>query len=291
MATDETAHAVGTCVQIAKSYGIETSQARVLRDTTNVVVHLAPAPLIARVSMTLGPVRGVQSLINEVRFATHAHSREAPVAPPTDAFPAGPHRRNGFLVTFWALVDHDPERALDRAAVGRALRALHDAVADLRLDLPSFDRLDEVEALLEELGPAQIGTAADLEAIRHALVVARKRLSLTDMVSRPIHGDAHFGNILRTVDRPLWADLENVCVGPIEYDLACLVWRERVHGHPAAGEALAAYGPYDAGLMETLMPALGVFLTAWAIAIARRRPSPVAKAYVHERLNYVRGLI
>ena len=59
--------------------------------------------------------------------------------------------------------------------------------------------------------------------------------------------------------------------------------RERVHGHPPAGEALDAYGPYDAELMEKLMPALGVFLAAWAIAIARRHPSPVAKAYVHER--------
>jgi len=58
-----------SCVEIAQSYRIDTSQARVLRDTTNVVVHLAPAPLIARVSMTLGPVRGVQSLENElVRF-------------------------------------------------------------------------------------------------------------------------------------------------------------------------------------------------------------------------------
>ena len=161
---------------------------------------------------------------------------------------------------------------------------------DLTLDLPAFDRLDEVEALLEEMAPAEIGKPPDLESIRRGLAVARGRLSQADIVSQPIHGDAHFGNILRTDEGPLWADFENVCAGPVEYDLACLVWRERVHGHPAAGDALASYGRYDAELIETLLPALGLFLTVWAIAIARRRPSPAAAAYVDERLRYVRDL-
>jgi thiamine kinase-like enzyme len=160
----------------------------------------------------------------------------------------------------------------------------------LTLDLPTFDRLDEVESLLAEMRPAEIGTRADLEAVQRELALARERLHLTEIVSRPIHGDAHFGNILRTTKGPVWADLENVCAGPVEYDLACLVWRERVHGHASAKDTLAAYGPHDAELIETLMPALGVFLATWAIAIARRRPSPVAEAYANERLSYVRNL-
>lgn len=286
----ETSRAVATCIEIAASYGIDASEARVLRDVTNVVVHLAPAPVIARVSTTLGPVRGAQSLDNELRFAAHALRSGAPVVPPTDVLPAGPHSRDGFLVSFWRLVDHDPGRALDQAAVGRALRALHDAMTDLTVDLPAFDRLDEVEALLEGMTPGEIGSPPELGSIRRALPVARGRLSQSSLVSRPIHGDAHFGNILRTVEGPLWADLENVCAGPVEYDLACLVWRERVHGHPAAGAALASYGPYDPDLIEALLPALGVFLTVWAIVIARRRPSPVVEAYVDERLRYVRDL-
>lgn len=281
---------MATCIEIAESYGIDASDARVLRDATNVVVHLAPAPVIARVSLTLGPVRGVESLENELEFAAHAQRHGAPVAPPSQALPAGLHSRDGFLVSFWQLVDHDPRRALDQAAVGRALRALHDAMTDLTVDLPAFDRLDEVEALLEGMTPGEIGSPPELGSIRRALPVARGRLSQAAIASRPIHGDAHFGNILRTGEGPLWADLENVCAGPVEYDLACLVWRERVHRHPAATDALASYGPYDAALIETLLPALGVFLTVWAIVIARRRPSAVAKAYVDERLRYVRDL-
>jgi hypothetical protein len=101
-----------------------------LRDATNVVVHLAPAPVIARVSMTLGPVRGIESLDNELRFAAHASRRHAPVAPPTRALPAGPHDHDGFLITYWELVDHDPGLALDKAAVGRALRELHNTTTD-----------------------------------------------------------------------------------------------------------------------------------------------------------------
>jgi hypothetical protein len=77
---------------------------------------------------------------------------------------------------------------------------------------------------------------------------------------------------------------------PVPWSTTCIVWRERVHGHPAADRALAAYGPHDAELLEVLIPALGVFLAAWTIVIARRRPSAAAVAYLDQRLGYVRNL-
>lgn len=39
-------------------------------------------------------------------------------------------------------------------------------------------------------------------------------------VVQPIHGDAPSWNLINTVDGPLWADFEDVTIGPREWDLA-----------------------------------------------------------------------
>lgn len=278
---------MAACAAVARAHGVAVDEPRVLRDATNVVVHLAPAPVVARVSMTLGPTRGLRSLEDEVAFAIHAVAGGARVVPPASLLPPGPHSSDGFEMTFWDHVETDGE--VDARAAGRELRTLHDAVADFERELPAFDRLDEAEALVDGLEPASFADAEDLTALRRALAVVRERLAGIDLTMRPLHGDSHLGNVLQTASGPVWSDLENVCAGPPEYDVACLAWRERVHGMPV-GEALAGYGPYDAGLVEALMPALGVFLAAWTIVIVRRRPSLASAKYGEERLRYVHEL-
>lgn len=49
---------------------------------------------------------------------------------------------------------------------------------------------------------------------------------------RPLHGDAHTGNILMTPEGPRWTDFEDVCAGPVEWDLASMTITQ---------DALAAY--------------------------------------------------
>jgi thiamine kinase-like enzyme len=38
---------------------------------------------------------------------------------------------------------------------------------------------------------------------------------------QPIHGDAHVGNLLATEKGWLWNDFEDVCLGPVAWDVAC----------------------------------------------------------------------
>jgi aminoglycoside phosphotransferase (APT) family kinase protein len=50
---------------------------------------------------------------------------------------------------------------------------------------------------------------------------------------RPLHGDAHTGNVLLTPEGPRWTDLEDVCVGPVEWDLASTtVTQDAVEAYP-----------------------------------------------------------
>jgi len=126
------------------------------------------------------------------------------------------------------------------------------------------DRLEEVGALLEQLQPSRLVSAADLTGLRavHERLGAGPRLS-----GRPLHGDAHLNNLLWGPDGPVWTDLENACSGPPEYDLACIAWR----AVPGTEEALPAYGHYDPAAIRRCEPYLALFLAAWTIVVVERK--------------------
>lgn len=267
--------AVACAVAVAAAHGLSCRQPVVLRDLTNVVVHLAPAPVVARVPITLGRLRGREWEEEVVALATFLAQAGAPVVAPSRELPPGPHERDGFVVSFWEHVDHDAER-FDPAEAGRSLRRLHDSLATYPRRLPRFERLAEIERVVEGL------RSVDAPILREAHERLTARGPLVDAVLRPVHGDVHFRNVLWSPDGPRWNDLENACLGPVEYDLAGIAWR----GDEGTDEALAAYGAHNAERVELVTPYLALFLAAWTLDLAERHPRirPVAD----ERLAWVR---
>lgn len=278
-----TERAVNAALGAARRAGLSTSEPRVLRDLTNVLVHLAPAPVIARVSITLARTRGPDWFAQELRLAAFLAEAGAPVAPPASSIDPGPHEVDGLYVGFWAFVEHDPSRA-DPAGAGRALAELHEALDLYPEPLPACERLDEIGRLLELLRPSQAASEEDLEALR----ATQAKLSREQLPrGRPLHGDAHLGNLLWTPAGPRWSDLENACSGPVEWDLACIAWRQA----PGTSEAIAAYGAHDADLVEAAFPFLALFLAAWTVVVAERRPTEAALAEARRRIERATALV
>jgi hypothetical protein len=275
----DSAPALAAATAAARAQGLPTGDMRVLRDLTNLLVHLSPAAVVARVPLTLSRLRGPAWFRAEVELARFLERAGAPVAPPASEVDPGPHRHDGLLVTFWAYVDHDPDLA-DAAAAGRSLRELHEALAGWTGELPTCDRLDEVARLLAALEPSELVSAGELEALR-ALCASRQPLA----PGRPLHGDAHLRNILWSPDGPLWTDMENACSGPVEYDLACLSWR----GQRGTEETLAAYGAHDEALRDALEPVLALFLAAWTILVVSRAPTEEGVDEARRRIGCALG--
>ncbi|PWU16882.1 MAG: hypothetical protein C5B48_16705 [Candidatus Rokuibacteriota bacterium] len=267
--------ALSAALAAAARHGLPCDDARVLRDVTNLLVHLRPAPVVARVPITLARLRSRDWFLQEVELASFLSEGGAPVAPPAGGLDPGPHEQDGFLVSFWAYVDDDPRR-FESAAAGRSLRALHEALTGYPGSLPSCDRLAEVRQLLSELEPSDLLPASDLAALRH---LAAGMTSVSG--GRPLHGDSHLRNILWSPQGPLWTDLENACTGPVEYDLACLSWR----GAPGTDRALAAYGDFDGGTLDRMAPHLALFLAAWTVILVERVPSAGGRAEARRRVR------
>ena len=278
-----TERALAAVAAVARSHGLPVDRMRVVRDLTNVLVHLEPAPVVARVPITLARFRDPGWFAQIIDLARFLADAGAPVAPPTADVDPGPHAHGELVVELWSYVENDPAR-FDADAAGSSLRELHEALSRSSAPLPRFDRLEEVGRLLDSLTPSDIASDEDLQLLR----AAQTRLSgepVPDGV--PLHGDAHFRNILWSARGPLWSDLENACHGPVEYDLAALVFR----GMDGTDRALATYGDHDVEQIERLMPFLTFFLAAWTIAVVERarRESAVGRTELRRRLDSVRA--
>ena len=249
-------------VAVAHRYGLEVTEPSVVRDLSNVLVHLAPAPVIARVATTTAAARpdGARTwLARDVAMAGWLHARGAAVVAPSDELPPGPHDEDGLALSFWRLVDPGAERP-SAVRGGLELRVLHQRLDDFPGPLaPLSSVLDEARALVDRCG---------LDAVRDPLREAREAVEESAGPAQALHGDAHAGNLLCTGAGLLWTDFEDSCNGPVEWDLACLAFTS-----PDAAAALDAYG-YAGGEAELapFVEARALQATAWAALMAEHHP-------------------
>jgi hypothetical protein len=241
---DSSALAAGLAV--ARRIGLSTADPTVLAEGTNLVVHLRPARVVARVTRIAHLIRPVHQLRAAVALARMMNGLV--VAPITTAEP-GPFIEDGRYVTFWTLTQRgsaSPKEA------GSSLRAFHEAARTRGGELRSFDPRLEAVRIADLVG----GDAGEV------LKAAAKSLAAPNLPQQPIHGDAHLANV---VAGGVWQDMDEACVGPIEWDVACLRhrWSFFDEIENETRDALAAYGPYDEDALEALEPLVVLFTAAW----------------------------
>jgi hypothetical protein len=257
--------AVRAAVGVAGDHGLACELPEVVADGSNVLVRLAPAPVLARVATTTAAVRprgGRDSLARDVELAGWLAAQGAAVVPPSDELPPGPHERDRLWLTFWRHVEVEPERPSPDEA-GAALRDLHEAMAGYPGDLPWLNTLAEVPRVLDRLAERGAVTPQDERRIRAALAEVEPQLTGEAL---PLHGDAHRNNLLRTRDGFRWTDFEDTCSGPLAWDLASMSWRDAEYGEAA----LAEYGATPG--LEPFIRARALQVCAWLPVFAERFP-------------------
>lgn len=204
-----TADAVAASVACASALGLPTENPVVVAEGYSVRVRLDPAPVLTRVVTGGRTLRGdpLPWMQREVAVTQFLADAGAAVAPPWRD--AGPHGANGLDVSLWQWLQPSP-CYVSPAAFGVLLRDLHTTLASYGEDLPVL------------VGPLTDITAAlrtQVDPVLHEAADRLLPLALT-WPRRPLHGDAHTGNLLQSDAGPRWIDFEDVCSGPLEWDLA-----------------------------------------------------------------------
>ncbi|MGY1842332.1 phosphotransferase [Modestobacter sp. SYSU DS0875] len=267
--------AVATAVAVAQRHGFRVEDPRLLSWGVNAVVHLPPAPLVARVAVYTPLLRPRirEPFAREVALATALAGAGAAVVPPSDLLSPGPHEHDGLTVSFWRHVDVSPERPTAEQA-GRSLAELHEVLAGLPplwTGSPPDRPLADLAVFLDrgaELGadPAALRQAGDL------LAELRPRLSGEEMT---LHGDTHPGNLLVTAEGLRWTDLEDTSRGPRAWDLASLRNTARLDGRAALD---AMPDPVSDAELVPFLWLRQLYSAAWWFVHAAREPADLPEA-------------
>lgn len=296
-----TARAVNAAVGAGRALGLTVTAPKVLHDVFSVVVHLAPAPVVARVPLVLPPgfdeaaLRARQS--RELAVVTWLAGRGLPVVRPSPLVLQEPVLWEGLSMTFWEFVEVDASREPDYIGEAALSAALHAALRDYPGELPFLSPLSRVSACLAHLetNPGLL-TPEDLARAKGEWAVLGPLLSSREAFTRafpqadvqPIHGDAPSYNILRTTSEVLYADFEEVTLGPVEWDLAFLgPDGAAVYDAAAAKAGVRTLDPAAMRLMDiagllnnaachALVPQLPMLAEALAPLLQRWRTAPFA---------------
>jgi hypothetical protein len=281
--------ALRAALAFAAGHGLRCDEPVVMRAASNLLVRLAPAPVVARVSTVTATVRdGDAWFAREVAIASHLVAAGAPVVAPSAEVDPGPHRHDGLTLSFWTYVD-EADRPLDAHEAGRRLRLCHEALTSFPGELPRWAVLDEAQHALEHLRTRGALDADDAALLRRAGERARARIDGLGLALQAIHGDAHLHNVINGHDGPLWNDWEDCFLGPRAWDLGCMRASTAAFGDDPlpVSAALAGYGDAvgDAAI-DACAEGRRFQGTVWSFVMAAHQPERHARA--QERLAWYR---
>jgi len=263
--------AAEAAVKVAASLGVRGTDPVILADGANVIVHLSPAPVVAKVAASTTAVRPepVAWLQRELDVTGFLAGRGAPVVAPSPEVPATVHHGDGQVMSFWRYVD-SPGALPGEATIGSMLRDLHAALRGYAGQAPVLAPLGDIPAFLAR--PHTILTAAQAAAL--ATAYARLTAELGPYSAQPLHGDAGAGNLMATGDGWVWHDFEDTCSGPVAWDLAASTASQRLDG----SRILAAYGDVDAAQLAVCQQLRRLHLTVWYALYSERLPQLRSRA-------------
>jgi hypothetical protein len=211
----EVARAIDAALSIAVALDLPADDATVLQNSNKLALRLLPCDVFARVA----PV-GHEHARFEIELARRLAGTGSPVAALEPRVEARGYQRDGFEITLWTYYEPATPQ-VPPTAYADALERLHAGMRTLDVATPHFtDRVEEAEQLVTGRDLTPELTDADRELLAGTLQRLRRVILDRGAAEQLLHGEPHPGNVLSTVNGPLFIDLETCCRGPVEFDLA-----------------------------------------------------------------------
>jgi hypothetical protein len=270
---------------VASLRGLKSDEATVIYSGSNVLLHLRPAPVVARVmtgtvALHDDPRKWLEREVSVLEFLAPSGLAVSPsrlIAP-------GPYSHDGLWMTLveWIPgVEPAPEGQAaaylnDAGGLGRRLRDLHDELRPFKGELGGLRELRaDIERLLGQLQPSDPQESEAIALLREQLDMLGTIVFESSLPTQTLHGDASLRNLLRTPRRFLWNDFEDTFRGPVHWDVASYVGSLRMHGASelSVQEMLEGYGWDDEQELTPFFAAQDVYDEIWRMYDRQRRRS------------------
>ncbi|MBE7493383.1 MAG: phosphotransferase [Verrucomicrobiaceae bacterium] len=251
--------AIRAATETALAHGITPNRCDILQNGSTLVLRLTET-LVARVVQDRdGPRQGTEWFARENAIAQHLTENGAPVIPLHSGLPPGPHEHLGYPLNFWEFVtriDAEP----DPHEIGLTLKKCHEVMKTFPQPLPRLAIISESLAILDS---RELFPASTQEMLRKHLQASLEVLDVYPQ--QPLHGDAHAGNLMNTTRGLLWTDWEDTFAGPVEWDVASIIWNAQIldEDHATVTAIRESYGPVDERALQQCLVARAAVITAW----------------------------
>ncbi|MFN8487560.1 MAG: phosphotransferase [Caldilineaceae bacterium] len=217
MQASEVGRAVAAAMASAAALDLMVDDAIVLQNANRLVLRLLPCDVVARVANVLHQLGAAF----EVELAQRLAKTESPIAALEPRVEPRVYVRDGFVVTLWAYYEPVSPPEIAPAKYAHALKRLHVGMRQVDMATPHFtDRVAEAQWLVEHRDHTPDLPDADRAFLSHTLRSLRQGITDRGAPEQLLHGEPHPGNLLKTQQGLLLADLETCCRGPVEFDLA-----------------------------------------------------------------------
>jgi len=276
---------IRAATETAIAHGITPDRCDILQNGSTLVLRLTET-LVARVVQdTDGPRQGTEWFARENAIALHLTQQGAPVIPLHPGLPPGPHEHLGYPMNFWQFVtriDTEPERF----EIGRILRQCHEVMRHFAEPLPQLAILTESLAILDQ---RELFPKLTQQMLRDHLTTSIEVLGT--FPHQALHGDAHMGNLMNTTRGLLWTDWEDTFAGPVEWDVASVIWNAKLLDHDEAtvNAILQAYGRVDEEAMHHSLIGRAAVMTAW-YPILYPKPNAERQSRLQRRIEWLESL-
>lgn len=283
---------IEAAVSVLDHHGVVSDRCEILQDGHTLVVRLTET-LVARVVTDIdGPRQGLDWFERETAIAAHLTLHHAPVNPLHPDLPATAHQHEGYAMNFWKFVtatDAVPEPR----EIGSTLYQCHNILRHFPESLPELAILHETLAILESSVEKDYFDAPTVDLLKRHL--QRSIDVLAHLPAQVLHGDAHMGNLMMTTQGMLWTDWEDAFSGPVEWDLASIVWNAKLldNDQDFVDQVLESYqkagGRYDESVLDQCLIARAAVMSAW-YPILYPNPSEERVRKLEQRIEWLRNL-
>ena len=217
MQTSHVRSAVDAAKSSASALDLRVDDAVVLHDSNRLTVRLLPCDVLVRVAHVAHQA-GAEF---EVEVARRLAETDSPVVALEPRVEPRVYVRDGFVVTLWTYYEPVSPRDVTPVEYAQALERLHAGMRGIDLTAPHFtDRVAEAQWLVGNRAHTPELGDADRELLSNTLRKLRWAIGQRGAAEQLLHGEPHPGNLLRTKNGLLFADLETCCRGPVEFDVA-----------------------------------------------------------------------